>query len=120
VTGKMLRQARQGRIDTNVTSRGRGIIEKPCGYRHPVAAYGTPVVVEELHQAAIRAAEPTVVGKLSCRPPSGVGCGPEHHAASLRPKPLAAGWRKIQSSPWRANDIGLRPSGGGFRRSCTQ
>jgi len=85
----MLGQSRQGSIDPNVAGRGWSVVEEPGGSRHPVAAHSTPVVVEELHQAAIRAAEPTGSSQLDSCAPSCLGSGPEHHAVSLRPRPPA-------------------------------
>ena len=87
MAGKMLCQAGQGGIHPNVAGRWRRLVEKPRGNLHPVAAHSTPVVVEELHQAAIRAAEPSVGSKLNSSAPSCLGSGPEHHAVSLRSRP---------------------------------
>lgn len=60
MTGKMLSQTGQGGIDAHVTRTSREIIEQTCRRRRTVAPLGPPVVVKELHQAAVGAAEPAV------------------------------------------------------------
>jgi len=82
--GKMLGQTGQSRIHPHVTRTRRRLIEQACRRFRSVASLGPPIIVEELHQAAVRAREPAAARQLNGGVASGLRSGPQHHAASLR------------------------------------